>query len=133
MVTTNAIRLRHEEDAIKLLKETDRVIFDCDGVIWRGTEAIKGAKLVVSNLRKEGKQLFFLTNSSTRSRESLRAKFAKIGIDVSANEVLGSAYLLARYLLSINWHSNYWVYVVGGKGIAEELDAVGIKCFGTVI
>lgn len=132
MVTANVIRLRQDKNAIKLLAETDRVIFDCDGVIWRGAKVIRGAKLVVSNLRKERKQLFFLTNSSTKSRESLRAKFAKIGIDVCKDEVIGSAYLLAKYLLSSNWNSDYWVYVVGGKGIVEELDAVGIKCFGTV-
>lgn len=39
----------------------DVFVFDCDGVLWSGDEAIAGAADVIRRLQALGKQIFFVT------------------------------------------------------------------------
>lgn len=58
----------------------DNFLFDCDGVIWHGEKLIPGVKEVMTYLRTLGKRLIFVTNNATKSRESFKAKFDRLGI-----------------------------------------------------
>lgn len=114
------------------LKSVDTFVFDCDGVIWRGDHLIPGAKEAIARLRARNKNVYFVTNNSTKSREGTTAKFTRLGIPVSANEVLTSSFAAASYLKTIDFPSRRRnkAYVIGGIGICEELSLLGLECVG---
>jgi len=84
-------------EAAPLLSQYDTFFFDCDGVLWRGDEAIPGAKEVIDAIHTLGKRAFFVTNNSTNSRRSYQHKFSKFGMHVDAVRVVSC---LAAHLLT---------------------------------
>jgi phosphoglycolate/pyridoxal phosphate phosphatase family enzyme len=117
--------------AEKLVDKVDAFVFDCDGVIWKGETALPGARETLKELRRLGKKVFFITNNATRSRLGNKEKFDRLDIDVDVREVLCSSYAAALYLRSINFpDSRKKVYVIGGSGIGEELDLIGVRHIG---
>lgn len=114
-----------------LLASIDCVIFDCDGVLWRGSVAIEGAVETVKALRAMQKRLLFVTNNSIKSREEILEKFSSLGLDVQRDEVVTTSYLLAKWIGGLDcWDHSKHVYVIGRRGIFEELTSLNIKCFG---
>jgi len=114
-----------------LLGGVDIFIFDCDGVIWRGDSLIPGIPNVLDKLRAAGKTLFFVTNNSTKSRAGYKGKFSSLGLDVKPEEIFSSSFAAAAYLEQTKFkNTGKKVYVIGEKGIGEELDLIGIPWFG---
>lgn len=115
----------------ELLDKTDVFIFDCDGVIWRGDSLIDGIPETLEKLRKAGKRMFFVTNNSTKSRKGYKAKFTSLGLDVKDEEIFSSSFAAAAYLEQKDFKaSGKKVYIIGEKGIAEELDLIGVPHIG---
>jgi len=102
-------------------------------VIYHGPVVVPGVKEVLSMFRKAGKKLIFVTNNATKSRRMYKATFDKLGIDVTEEEIFGSAYASAVYLSKIlKFPKDKRVYVIGQDGLEEELDKVGVAhCGGT--
>eukprot|EP00401_Gymnodinium_catenatum_P052038 CAMPEP_0117597014 /NCGR_PEP_ID=MMETSP0784-20121206/74627_1 /TAXON_ID=39447 /ORGANISM="" /LENGTH=378 /DNA_ID=CAMNT_0005399349 /DNA_START=30 /DNA_END=1166 /DNA_ORIENTATION=+ len=114
-----------------LLSGVDIFIFDCDGVIWRGDSLIEGIPNVLDKLRAAGKTLFFVTNNSTKSRAGYKSKFTSLGLDVKPEEIFSSSFAAAAYLEQSKFKdTGKKVYVIGEKGIGEELDLIGVPWFG---
>lgn len=114
-----------------LLSGVDIFIFDCDGVIWLGDSCIAGIPNVLDKLREAGKTLFFVTNNSTKSRAGYKSKFTELGLDVKPEEIFSSSFAAAAYLEKTNFKATgKKVYVIGEKGIGEELDLIGVPWFG---
>lgn len=110
----------------QLLDQHDTWLFDCDGVLWHGSELLPHALETIELLQKRGKKLIFVTNNSTKSRATYRLKFAKLGFDVSVDDIFCSAYSAAVYLDKvINYPKDKKVLVVGEQGIEDELSALG--------
>jgi 4-nitrophenyl phosphatase len=63
------------------------------------------------------------------SRKDFVKKFEKHGIKVEKSEVYTSAFATAYYLKHIV-KFNKKVYMIGGKGLSEELNEVGIPNIG---
>jgi len=72
--------------ASHILDGMDTVIFDCDGVLWRGNETINNAAAALRELRRRGKRLLFVTNNSSKSRAAYVKKFQGLGIEATADE-----------------------------------------------
>ncbi|XP_029933686.1 glycerol-3-phosphate phosphatase [Myripristis murdjan] len=113
----------------QLLDTVDSILFDCDGVIWRGDQAIPGAPEVISLLKKHGKKVFFVTNNSTKTRKMYADKMARMGFGVTEHEVFGTAYCSAMYLKTVCKLEGK-VYLVGSNALKQELEAVGIQQTG---
>jgi phosphoglycolate phosphatase len=113
-----------------LLGGVDAFIFDCDGVIWKGSTLIEGVSATLDMLRRRGKRLLFVTNNSTQSRRGYVAKFESLGLAVDPEEIFSSSFAAAAYLRSEQFPADGKVYVVGEGGIGEELDLVGISHCG---
>ena len=115
----------------KLLSEIDIFIFDCDGVLWRGDFIIPGVPDVLDKLRADGKKLFFVTNNSTKSRAGYQSKFTSLGLNVQPEEIFSSSFAAAAYLEQTKFKdTGKKVYIIGEKGISEELDLVGVPWLG---
>ena len=106
----------------------DTVFLKGDGVLWRNGTALPGAPEALSALRRGGKRLFFLTNSSTRTRAELCALFRRNGIDVSADELVPSSCAVAEHLEARGVRS---AFVLAGDGLRHELAARGIALRST--
>ena len=57
----------------------DTFIFDADGVLWVGEQAVPGAPELLAKLVEAGKNVFVLTNNATRSPQTYTEKFGKLG------------------------------------------------------
>ncbi|KAI9526768.1 hypothetical protein NQZ68_036120 [Dissostichus eleginoides] len=113
-----------------VLDSVDSVLFDCDGVIWRGDQAIPGASQVINLLKESGKKVFFVTNNSTKTRKMYVEKMTTMGFNASEEEVFGTAYCSAMYLKNECKLEGKKVYLIGSNAMRDELQAVGIQQTG---
>jgi len=109
----------------ELLKTINTVLFDLDGVLWAGEKLLPGAASFLTQLEKSNVKTIFITNNSTKSRDSVVQKFSAFGISVDKKNVYTSSYAAAAYLKTQNFTKK--AFVVGGKGIIDELDGCGIE------
>jgi phosphoglycolate/pyridoxal phosphate phosphatase family enzyme len=132
MEVTTSPKVKKLSHPQSLLDGAQLFIFDCDGVIWKGDTLISGAKELVTQLKSMGKRVYFITNNSTKSRAAYLKKFISLGLDnVEAEEILSSSYAAAAYLTSIHFPSKgKKVYVIGERGIEEELEKHNISFLG---
>lgn len=102
------------------------VIFDLDGVIYRGEEPMPYAAETVQRLRAEGKLVRFLTNNSALTREAYVRRLTQMGIPCEEEDFMTSAYATALYLQS-QGAAGKRVFIVGEEGIHEELQRIGMR------
>lgn len=95
------------------------IIFDMDGVLYRGSTPIEGAKQVVEYLKEAGVPFIFLTNNSTRTAGMYREKLLSMGIDVSEDRIITSG--LATRLYMEQHFDPGKIFVIGGRGLHEEM------------
>ncbi|NJE54578.1 HAD-IIA family hydrolase [Thermococcus sp. 21S9] len=103
------------------------IIFDMDGVIYRGNRPIDGSREVIEYLKEKGIPFVFLTNNSTKTPEAYQQKLLSMGIDVPAERIVTSG--LATRLYMERHVKPGKVFVIGGKGLHEEMKRLG---WGTV-
>ena len=103
------------------------IIFDMDGVIYRGNRPVEGAREVVEYLKKKEIPFVFLTNNSTKTPEMYREKLLSMGIDVPAERIITSG--LATRLYMARHMKPGKIFVIGGKGLHEEMKKLN---WGTV-
>jgi phosphoglycolate phosphatase len=98
-----------------------------------GSQRINSAHEVIHQLKQAGKQVYFVTNNSTKSRTTLKKKFDALGIDVDYDEILSSSFAAALYLKQKGYGGygiSKKVYVIGEEGICDELRMADIECIG---
>lgn len=126
MGTTSA---KHDAKALQRLYNATAYIFDMDGVLYRGSNALPGGKEILEALAEAGKRTMLATNNSMATPESYTAKLAKMGMDVSSELILTSATATADYLID-TFPAGAGVYVVGMPALSEQL--VGRTSFRVV-
>lgn len=129
------VRLNAERARL-LLADVDTLLFDCDGVLWRGETAVPGAPETLRALRARGKRLGFITNNSSKTRTAYAEKLRRLGFGGPAGpeaglEVFGTAYCSALYLRQrLAGVPDPKAYVLGSPALAAELEAVGVASVG---
>jgi len=99
-----------------------KLIFDIDGVIYRGNEFIPGVPEVLREL-SESYEIFLLTNNSTRHREDYVRKFSERNIEIKKENVFTSASVTSEFLYE-NFGSKR-IFPVGEAGLVKELKEAG--------
>jgi 4-nitrophenyl phosphatase len=98
-----------------------------DGVLYRGEEALPGARELIAFLRERGIGIRFVTNNSTLHRRDYVRKLAGMGIKAALEEIVTSgsaaADYLARHYLP---RGKGRVLVVGEGGLRTELRERGL-------
>jgi len=102
----------------------DGVIFDLDGTLYLGEEALPGAVDTCRELRHRGKRLLFVSNKPLQTRRDYAEKLTGLGIPASADEVITSTYVLGLYLRRTN--PDLRLYVIGEENTRNELRGYGL-------
>lgn len=74
------------------------ILLDIDGVLHVSGEAVPGGAEAVRELRDDGHRLRFVTNNTTRARETLRDDLRRLGIELDAEELATTPLAAARLL-----------------------------------
>ncbi|CAJ0961819.1 unnamed protein product, partial [Mesorhabditis belari] len=117
----------------KILDQIDTFIFDADGVLWLGNEALPGSADFVRFILQQGKRVIVLTNNATKSRLCYASKLHSIGfpLEITAEQIVNPAAIVAEELHRAGFsNSKQLVYLIGAKGVREEMDKRNIKYFG---
>jgi HAD superfamily hydrolase (TIGR01457 family) len=96
------------------------IIFDLDGTIYRGSQAVPGAADFVSRVAEQGIKVLFVTNRSNRTPESVCTQLRGYGISCTIENILTSAQATARHLRSGS------VFFIGEEGLEQALIAAGL-------
>lgn len=104
---------------------TKTFIFDLDGTIYRGGKPIEGVIDAIEEIKGMGFEVFFMTNSATKSRIETALKLSKMGLDATSEQVYCGSYILAKFIK--NNFSEKNAYIIGEKGIEDEFEKAGIK------
>ncbi|KAG7169874.1 Glycerol-3-phosphate phosphatase-like 2 [Homarus americanus] len=109
----DSLPMTMDRDSLQqLLGEIDTVLLDCDGVLWQGAQGmdlIPRANEVVSRLQAMGKNVFLITNNSTRTQDSYHEKCRSLGFNVDQDHILSAPYILAQYLKEIDFRKKVYV------------------------
>lgn len=100
------------------------VIFDLDGVIYRGDEPVPGAAELVAWLRDAGTAVRFATNNSTVTREGYVGRLAAMGIATSWQEVVTSSSATVEHLRR-HAPGVRRVLAIGADALGDELRTAG--------
>jgi len=103
------------------------VIFDLDGVIYRGRTPLPGGRAAIATLWAGGGQAYYFTNNSTRSRESYVALLDSFGIPSDPDHIVTSASLTVEYLRDRYAGQSPTILVVGEEGLRDELTRAGFR------
>ena len=104
------------------------LIFDLDGVVWRGETPIAGAANAIARFREFGIRPFFATNNSSREAQFFADKLNAAGIEATVEEVVTSSTATALYI-SRHLPAGLSIFVVGEVGIVRFLEDIGAKVF----
>ncbi|KQX66825.1 HAD-IIA family hydrolase [Angustibacter sp. Root456] len=108
-----------------LVDEHDVVLLDLDGVVYVGPQAVPGARETLSELRRRGVHVAFVTNNASRTPTEIARHLTSLSIDSTADGVVTSAQAAAR-LLAADLPDAARVLVVGAEGLREAVRAVGL-------
>lgn len=101
------------------------VLFDLDGTIYRGTEAIPGATETVAALRAAGIRCVFASNNPTATSLDYSRRLIGLGIPTAEADVLTSGGVAVEWLRET--HPSDSVFVIGEESLIRELQAAGIQ------
>jgi HAD superfamily hydrolase (TIGR01450 family) len=99
------------------------VVFDLDGVVYRGKAGIEGAGDALWELSNAGWKLIYATNNASESQHAVARKIStRSGYNVATGDVVTSAMAAARFM-----KGRYsTTYVVGADGLRSEMTNAGI-------
>ena len=108
-----------------LLDSFDSLWLDLDGVVYRGSEAVPQAVNSIARAQQTHK-IGYITNNSSRTPAAIAEQLRGYGLDLSENQIVGSARAGAKMLLQRIPHGSK-VLVVGGEGLRFECREVGFE------
>jgi phosphoglycolate/pyridoxal phosphate phosphatase family enzyme len=100
------------------------VIFDLDGVVYRGSVPVPGAPELVGFLHRHGTAVRFATNNSTATRHEYVDRLARMGIAASAAEIVTSTSATIEHLRR-HAPEVRTVLAIGAEGMEAELREAG--------
>jgi len=112
--------------AAPLAARYDALLFDLDGVVYRGDQPVPGAAEALNAVRRLGSRPLFLTNNSSRTAEQVAAKLQSLGVLADPGEILTSGLATAAMLKREGWEGRT-AFVIGERGVREALQAAGIE------
>lgn len=107
------------------LKNIKAIIFDMDGIIYKGNKVIEGAPETIRFIKKK-KKVLFLTNNSTKDSKETSVFLKKMGFPIKEKEILTVSQVTASYLED-NFPKKSKVLVIGENALIKEVEKAGFK------
>lgn len=107
-------------DALQRVRDAKAWIFDMDGVLYVGTNALPGTNELLDALTLRERQFMMATNNSMATPEAYERKLAAMGMHVPADAVLTSALATRDYLLR-TLPPDSGIFVIGMPSLREQL------------
>ncbi len=101
------------------------VLLDLDGTVYQGSRAIEGAAKTIKMLKEKGVRIYYITNSSTKSRNEIVKILEGLGIPAQKKEVYSSGYITSCYIREK--FPGKTVLCLSSGGMQEELREQGIE------
>ena len=118
------LRRRRDEQRMEApLANVRGVLFDLDGVVYRGEEVIPGAPELFAYLAETGRVVGAITNNALKTGAEYSQKLAGMGIDLPGERIVTSGWAAARYVTEAKPGAR--VFIVGGDALRRELSAAG--------
>lgn len=108
-----------------LVEAYDLAMFDLDGVVYVGEEAVPGAPAHLARARDAGIHLAFVTNNASRPPEAVAEKLTRLGIEACGGDVVTSAQAAAHVLLE-RFGVGSRVAVLGAAGLEVAVTEAGL-------
>jgi HAD superfamily hydrolase (TIGR01450 family) len=108
-----------------LVHDYDLVMFDLDGVVYRGPDPVEGAPERLARLRADGVKVAYVTNNASRTPDTVAERLRGMGIDAAPEDVVTSAQAVAR-LMADQLPAGARVLTVGGAGLVDALQERGL-------
>jgi len=102
------------------------VIFDLDGVVYRGLDPVPGAAQLINSLHQRRVRVRYATNNSMASREAYVERLGAMGIPSSVAEIVTSTSATVGYLRH-HLPEARRVIGVGSPAMIAELQAAGLE------
>lgn len=106
---------------IDLIKNHDTFIFDCDGVLWTGSKKINNADKVIKKIIEMKKQVLFLTNSSTKTTDTLIKKFNSFKIPINKKNLIHAGLAASFFINNLNLKPKSNIYIIGSENLHKTL------------
>jgi HAD superfamily hydrolase (TIGR01450 family) len=107
-----------------LCEAYDAALYDLDGVLYVGTDAVAHAAESVAAATAAGMRSAFVTNNASRRPAVVAAHLTELGIPAVTSDVVTSAQATVR-MLRERLPAGTEVLVVGAPGLVEEVTAGG--------
>ncbi|KHC58043.1 phosphoglycolate/pyridoxal phosphate phosphatase [Candida albicans P37039] len=109
-----------------ILSQFDNFLIDCDGVIWLSEQLLSKINQFLQFLTKNNKRFTFVTNNSSKSRQSYVTKFKNLGKDgVTIDQIYTTGYSAVLQLKKMGILPGEKIWVLGDEGIEDELLSEG--------
>uniref|UniRef100_A0A034VM13 Pyridoxal phosphate phosphatase n=1 Tax=Bactrocera dorsalis TaxID=27457 RepID=A0A034VM13_BACDO len=97
----NELTLKQKQD---FFDSFDLILCDCDGVIWQTLhELLPGSPEAIDYLKRQGKEVIYVTNNSIIPIGMQLKKFERFGIEVKKHEIVHPAQTICDHLKSIQF------------------------------
>lgn len=104
------------------LKDAEAFIFDMDGVLYRGKQALPGVNEMIDALEARGRKYLFATNNSMATPAEYVTRMAGYGVTVDESHIQTSA-TATRDFLKREFPHGAKLFVVGMPALRETLQA----------
>jgi 4-nitrophenyl phosphatase len=109
-----------EQNARSRLRTAGGVVFDMDGVLYRGSTALAGVTDLLNALELRERPFILATNNSMSSPAEYVSKLAGMGVEVDADRILTAGTATRDYLVQ-ELPAGSKVYTVGMPALQEQI------------
>ncbi|XP_012161137.1 phosphoglycolate phosphatase 2 isoform X2 [Ceratitis capitata] len=104
----------------------DVILCDCDGVIFQSLhDVLPGSTEAIDYLKRQGKEVIYVTNNSIIPIEAQLKKFQKCGLEVKKHEIVHPAQTISDHLKSIQFDG--LIYCVTSEAFKAVLREEGFQ------
>lgn len=100
-------------------------IFDLDGTLLLGDEALPGAVDLIERIHAVGGKVLFLTNNPTKDPEAYADKLNRLGFPARPDDIVNTVFTMVQWLL--RHHPEATVYPISEQPLINALGAAGIR------